>query len=230
VTCPAGGGPLVLDTPVVTVGELTGFPDQLTLMTEIHENGPVVASFDVYEDFFSYSGGVYQHVTGSRIGGNVGLIVGWGNDGTVDYWIVKHCWGTWWGDGGYFLIRRGDAHEDNCDFAEWVWFADVGASVVAVPESPGARPFLAQNRPNPFNPRTVITFRVPADGPTTLRVYDVAGRLVRTLVDGNRVAGRDHDVAWDGRDDGGRPEPAGLYFYRLETPGHIDTKRMLLVK
>ncbi|MBK7702255.1 MAG: hypothetical protein IPI34_04845 [bacterium] len=66
----------------------------------------------------------------------------------------------------------------------------------------GPRRVLAQNAPYPFNPSTVIRFSLPQAGPVSLRIYDVRGRQVRSLVEGNREAGA-HSVVWDGRDDRG---------------------------
>lgn len=74
---------------------------------------------------------------------------------------------------------------------------------------------LAQNYPNPFNPSTAIGFALPGDGEVRLRVFDVLGRPVRTLVAGRRPAGT-HEVVWDGRDDGGAEVAGGVYVYRLE--------------
>jgi len=89
---------------------------------------------------------------------------------------------------------------------------------------------LAANRPNPFNPSTLIEYTLPERGDVTLRVYDVVGRLVRELVrEIDQAPGR-HTVAWDGFDDAGLPAPSGLYFYRLESDRFDDTRRMLLVR
>ena len=88
---------------------------------------------------------------------------------------------------------------------------------------------LAQNHPNPFNPITRIAFGVPATGHVELGVYDLGGRLVRTLVSETRPAG-DHTVTWDGRDAQGNAAPSGLYFYRLETGGQVISRKMTLVK
>jgi len=88
---------------------------------------------------------------------------------------------------------------------------------------------LYQNQPNPFNPQTTIRFDLAHDGPVSLRVYDVAGRLVRTLVDGDRKAGRDAAV-WNGLDDTGVPVPTGLYLYRLTSGESPITRKMLLLK
>lgn len=91
------------------------------------------------------------------------------------------------------------------------------------------RPQLLGNRPNPFNPQTVITFALPAATDVALRVYDLRGRLVRVLVDGPCAAGY-HDVTWDGRDDTGGEVASGVYVYRLETRGACDSRRLVVVR
>jgi hypothetical protein len=88
---------------------------------------------------------------------------------------------------------------------------------------------LAQNTPNPFNPSTTISFTVAEKGNVTLNVYDANGRLVRTLASGVRDAGT-HDVTWDGRDSAGLTVGSGVYFYRLTSGKHSESKKMVLLK
>jgi hypothetical protein len=88
---------------------------------------------------------------------------------------------------------------------------------------------LEQNQPNPFNPMTSIGFSLRADTYVTLRIFDATGALVRSLIDGQVLAG-DHTVAWEGTDQTGKHLPSGLYFYRLEGSGVAVTKRMTLLK
>jgi hypothetical protein len=90
---------------------------------------------------------------------------------------------------------------------------------------------LAQNRPNPFNPSTTIGFTLPDAPPrrVSLAVYDLRGRRVRTLVD-SALAGGDHRVHWDGRDEQGRTAASGAYLCRLEAGGSLLTRKMLLVR
>jgi hypothetical protein len=88
---------------------------------------------------------------------------------------------------------------------------------------------LDQNRPNPFNPATEITYSVDRDGRVRLAVYDVGGRLIRTLVDRPMPAGT-HSADWDGRDDGGRAVASGVYFYRLQVGKRTLTRKALLLK
>ncbi len=88
---------------------------------------------------------------------------------------------------------------------------------------------LAQNHPNPFNPRTEIHFTVPADGVGSLRVFDLHGRLVRTLREGLFAMG-EGSMVWNGRDDGGRAVGSGVYVYRLHVAGQVQERRMILLK
>jgi flagellar hook assembly protein FlgD len=89
---------------------------------------------------------------------------------------------------------------------------------------------LMQNHPNPFNPTTVIDYDVPGAGSNvTLRIYDVSGRLVRTLVDGFETPGR-KTVTWDGVNNSGRTVATGVYFYRMAAPGFEKTRKMVMMK
>ena len=88
---------------------------------------------------------------------------------------------------------------------------------------------LRGNYPNPFNPATNIKFDLPARGHVTLQVFDVAGRLVRTLVD-ETLAAATHTVVWNGMDDSGRQVSSGAYYTRLTSAGGTSTAKMLLLK
>ncbi len=102
--------------------------------------------------------------------------------------------------------------------------------VTAVAESPAAPAArLMQNAPNPFNPSTVIPYEVGRAGRVKLHVFDVSGRLVRSLVDANQPAGS-HIARWDGRDDQGRAVASGRYYYRLRVADKVLTKDMTLLK
>ena len=89
---------------------------------------------------------------------------------------------------------------------------------------------LYQNVPNPFNPTTVIHYDVPAGGGrVTLRIYDVSGRHVQTLVEGVQQEGR-KSATWNARDSSGRRVASGVYFYRLVAPGFEKTRKMVLLQ
>jgi hypothetical protein len=85
--------------------------------------------------------------------------------------------------------------------------------------SPGAHGLaLSPIRPNPFTPAAQVEFMLPRDGVPSLEVYDATGRLVRQLL-GRPLSAGAHSAAWDGRDQAGRPAPAGVYLVRLAQPG-----------
>jgi len=78
------------------------------IKSEIYQHGPMEGAFTVYEDFFNYAGGVYQHVSGAVAGGHAIKVLGWGNENGVDYWLCANSWGTGWGESGFFRIKQGD--------------------------------------------------------------------------------------------------------------------------
>ncbi len=89
---------------------------------------------------------------------------------------------------------------------------------------------LAQAYPNPFNPVTKIAYSVKDAGRVTVRVYNAAGRTVRTLLDEETAAGTDGHVVWDGRNDRGERCGSGVYFYRIEAPGFAASRKMVMLK
>ena len=79
---------------------------------EIQTNGPVHTHFEVYDDFFSYSGGIYKHVSGGLAGWHAVPIIGWGVEDGTNYWIVQNSWGDSWGEKGFFRIAEGECSID----------------------------------------------------------------------------------------------------------------------
>ena len=102
-------------------------------------------------------------------------------------------------------------------------------SETPVGDLPTSRLALAQNAPNPFNPRTEIKFSLPGRQTVSLKVYNVEGRLVRTLISGRMDQGV-HTAVWSGDDDRGGRAASGLYFYRLTTDSGVLTRKMTLIK
>jgi hypothetical protein len=83
---------------------------------------------------------------------------------------------------------------------------------------------LHQNYPNPFNPVTTIKYQMPDAGIVTLKIFDVLGREVATLVDEQKQPGK-YDVQWNASSNS-----SGLYFYRIQTEKFVETKKMILLK
>jgi len=101
---------------------------------------------------------------------------------------------------------------------------------VAVAEAAAVTSYeLAQNYPNPFNPSTVINFALPEAAKVSLKIYDVAGQLVQTLVEGVVEAGR-HQVVWDGTNQHGVLVASGVYFYQLRAGEFKQVRKMSLVR
>lgn len=88
---------------------------------------------------------------------------------------------------------------------------------------------LYQNSPNPFNPATTLPFELDENSMVMLTVYDSTGRLIRTLADRQFTVGR-HTIVWDGADDSGKTVSSGVYLYRLEAGGMMQSRRMVLVR
>jgi hypothetical protein len=88
---------------------------------------------------------------------------------------------------------------------------------------------LKGNYPNPFNPETIIGFNLPQQTPVTLRVYNILGQVVNTLVDEVLPAGN-HAVKWDGTNDGGKEVASGVYFYRIKAGDFESTQKMTLLR
>jgi flagellar hook assembly protein FlgD len=87
----------------------------------------------------------------------------------------------------------------------------------------------ASNCPNPFNPATRISYELPGAASVSLRIFDLEGRLVATLVDGWRDAGP-QNCLWNGCDDAGRPVGSGVYVYRIEAGPYSLSQKMTLAK
>ncbi len=177
-------------------------------------------------------------------GANLGLSVYARNDASGYYSKGEYVFGTdsagAGGDeslevtlpgGGYFalVVWKADHNDLFLDAAFTVTFRDPNTTDV-----PGGLTLPTVSRiesvyPNPFNPQTTVLLAMRQAGPASVKVYDVQGRLVRTLVDGSLAAGR-HELRWNGVDDTGRSVPSGVYVVRAVHPDGTDRQRMSLVK
>jgi hypothetical protein len=89
---------------------------------------------------------------------------------------------------------------------------------------------LTQNFPNPFNPSTSIKFGLPQESRVTLKIYNLLGKEIATLLNGVEKAAGYHVAIWEGRDQDGNTVPSGIYLYRLQAGQVILTKKMTLIK
>lgn len=88
---------------------------------------------------------------------------------------------------------------------------------------------LNGNYPNPFNPTTVISYRLAVSREVTLKIFNILGQEIRTLVHEKQNAGA-HQIVWDGRNNAGESVSAGIYLYRLQSGANQSTKKMTLIK
>ena len=134
--------------------------------------------------------------------------------------------GEWrWNSGFYYRLAAVDIHGNHSTFG-LITPDDVTGT--ETPRTPAAS-YLAQNAPNPFNPSTTIEFGLASPARVTLSIYDVSGRLIRTLIEEPRAAGV-YKQPWDGRDAAGRAVASGVYFYRLRAGAFTDTKKLVLAR
>ncbi len=99
-----------------------------------------------------------------------------------------------------------------------------------VSDAPALAAVLHQATPNPFNAQTRLGFSLQQEALVDLTIYDLAGRLVRTLLSGASRKAGNHSILWNGMSDGGQIQPSGLYFYRLVTPDQALVGSMSMVK
>ena len=112
---------------------------------------------------------------------------------------------------------------------DWLYMFENNTVVAVDAANDPASVKLGASFPNPTSGDSRIEYSLPSPGPASLRMFDLSGREVRTLVDGKVDAGR-HEAIWDGRDDEGHTLPAGAYFYELNAAGRRVAKRVIRLK
>jgi len=147
--------------------------------------------------------------------------------------------GNWWDSvpppSGYFSGNNvdrnpyllGEATPDSCN--------DEAFSEPPPEEKVAVRPAipthfeLGQNYPNPFNPTATIEYALPVPSRVELKIFNILGQAVRTLVDEEKGAGY-YQVVWDGTDEVGRSVSSGIYLYQIKAGDFVETKKMQLIK
>ena len=108
-------------------------------------------------------------------------------------------------------------------------YAGTAATSVEVYSHEAGHVVLSQSFPNPARGATTIDFVLPSERDVTLEVYDVTGRMIRTLVSGRLPAG-DHSATWRGLSDAGAGVPSGVYYYRLSTPEGVQSRKLTYLR
>jgi hypothetical protein len=215
-----GVTPLGVGEPGSMFGDALG-PDTVV----VYGGCPVINDFDIvapvgptvvqmqYHGGGNTAGAIVSDTTTNPVGNTVGFVL----SGFSFHNIRDHATGV-------VMDRTVHMHR----ILSWIG----SLPVTPIPVGPRrvARNELRQNYPNPFNPATTIRYQVAKTGPVTLKVYNVAGQRVRTLMDGTARAGEVHEVRWRGLNDAGGPVASGVYFYRLVAGGFVETRKMVLLK
>jgi hypothetical protein len=188
----------------------------------IYGGCPLANDFDVVQA----SGGSVSEVTYGPSNGSNDAVISkvTNNPNSVDVGVILSAFS--------FIYLRQDDNNVIPDRARFlrdtlVWLGNNPGQ--PTPVASGKVYKLDQNYPNPFNPQTTIAFSIKERGNVSLKVYNVAGELVRTLANESMTAG-DHTKVWDGRNDAGQPVSSGVYFYKLVSNSFQQTKKMVLLK
>ena len=148
--------------------------------------------------------------------------------GLVGYWQMD--------EGNGAILADKTTNENNCSAnnAEWIQGFDLGNATFVIQkndmrENTISDFSLKQNYPNPFNPETNIEFSLNKNSDIQLIIYDIKGRLVKTLINENREKGV-HKIKWDGTDHAGEKAPSGLYLYTITGKGFDESNKMIMLK
>ncbi|MDP8204708.1 MAG: right-handed parallel beta-helix repeat-containing protein [Candidatus Tenebribacter mawsonii] len=133
-------------------------------------------------------------------------------------WDLLHNQRVWDGDGDGIAIIDMGCYEFNSEP-----YAGIHDDEIPVVD------YQLTNFPNPFNPETKIVFDLPEPGQVKLEIYNIKGQKVKTLLDCYMSPGRS-EMLWNSKDDNGKRVSSGVYFYRLQTPTKVLTKKMMLLK
>jgi agmatine/peptidylarginine deiminase len=211
-----------------------GIPDRLMLRVAhapVREEteGPVTisafvddrsgAGLTLVELRWRFAGGEWSAAPMNAVSGDVyeGVIPSPPADTTVDYYVVA---------------QDGSGREEGMPRSQpggWYSFPILRNPATSAPRIASVEAGGTAARPNPFRDATRFSFELRDPDRASLAVHDVAGRIVRRLADGPLAAGR-HEIAWDGRDDAGRPVAGGVYYFRLRAAGLVYSRPVVLAR
>ena len=167
----------------------------------------------------------YRESWGGHYGGSSNSFIVFPEIGITKTWyyLTKGSYGgTTYDDSTYLIgmLRDGEMLGDT------IFNIAAGVEKVNIPK----QYILSQNYPNPFNPTTTIRYQIPKSGFVSLKIYDILGKVVATLVNEEKPAGI-YEVEFSAGSSGnGANLPSGVYFYKLEAGGNIIDKKLLLLK
>ncbi|HSG28035.1 MAG TPA: FlgD immunoglobulin-like domain containing protein, partial [Candidatus Krumholzibacterium sp.] len=183
---------------------------------------PIINAFDVLE--VSGTGAYTLQLPDYN---SVQYYIGISNSGTNS---AGYAMRTSWIGHSMMYVRNGGLQMPRNELLESTWnYFETETNEDITGETVPGRYALMQNYPNPFNPSTTIRFDLPRKGHVDLKIYNVAGQLVRVLTDQDWDAGH-HSIDWNGRNQAGSRVASGVYFYKIEADSFESTKKMVLLR
>jgi len=187
----------------------------------------------------------------ANISFQIGIIDSWGNQSYVDFPFNQTKYGLVrngdWGQAsipvedirGEFIDLRMLSYEfvilevngASCQFAlDDIYWSGGGALITVLNKNILSDEFIVNdNYPNPFNPVTSITYQIPFDADVNITIYDMNGRVIKTLLDGKQSAGH-KSILWNAKDNKNELVSAGIYLYTIKAGNYRKTRKMVLIK
>ncbi|MGA7720281.1 MAG: FlgD immunoglobulin-like domain containing protein [Ignavibacteriaceae bacterium] len=130
----------------------------------------------------------------------------------------------------YWCVRASNANGKYSNYSKIATFTIKSITAVTNKNNSVPKEFaVSQNYPNPFNPSTVINYALPKSSLVTIKIYNILGQEVKTLINGQRQPGY-YTVQWNGDNNSGRTVASGMYIYRVEAGQYVKTMKMMLLK
>ncbi|MFC1555646.1 FlgD immunoglobulin-like domain containing protein [candidate division KSB1 bacterium] len=170
-------------------------------------------------------------LTAEQIELNAGIEIAGSKDGLIACWQMCEGFGQTAGDMGPNDIQLVLGSSTAIESIDPVWLAtDEPVGVDEEPKTKIPEDFaLKQNYPNPFNPETIIQYELPKVADVTLKIYNIFGQEVKTLINETKPAGY-HQAIWDGTNNSGVKISSGIYFYRIQAGEYTAARKMILLK
>ena len=151
---------------------------------------------------------------------------------SIDFGDCESVLGFGWANNHCQMLSGCGSVIDGVDYSEYMYntLSDcASASTLEVDENYPVSFNLNQNHPNPFNPSTTISYKIPFDDFINISIYDMTGKLIKTLFKGLRTEGS-QSILWDATNNQGQPVSAGVYLYTIQAGEYRKTKKMILLK
>ena len=226
-----GGGSLIFASATVNQDGVLRFPFTLSAGTDVRSLEIELTYNESqvdYKSFVQLLCGDKYHVNATRVSDGVTRFIFSAADESDGYLVPAEIMFNIKGDPNAPIIINSTYSINGGDFEQGPEYSANGVTGVdneTLPENFS----VSQNYPNPFNPSTSIEYSIPEKGLVTIKIYDILGRVVNTLVNEKLNAGY-YSTTWNSVDNTGMKVSSGIYFYRVVNGANVVTKKMMLIK